>query len=184
MSEVTASFSCPAGWAPGDSFTATWDLMNTGNIDIKYLCVDIHNYTRYGGPDLASVINVTEFKEWIPGHGWIDNLGVDQHYQTLVGNGDNTLTLKELMQSYIVGVEPRNDGGGFVDEFGNHVNHLNDWVTGSGYDITPGPAIIVGGTYELKLTFQFMTSADNSYQGAAASMDITFVGIQDLSQIP
>jgi len=181
MSGVTRSFSCPSGWAPGDSFTATWDLTNDGNIVINYLCVDIHNYD--GTADLASVINVTEFKEYIPGYGWIDNLGAVQHYQTLVGNGDNTLTLKELMQSYIVGVEPLASGG-FVDEFGYRVNHLNDWVTGSGYDITPGPAIIVGGTYELKLTFKFMTSAGNAYQGATAHMDITFMGIQDLSQIP
>jgi predicted ribosomally synthesized peptide with SipW-like signal peptide len=182
MSEVTTTFSCPSGWAPGDSFTATWDLTNNGNIDIKYLAVDIHNY-HYTGADLASVIEVTEFKEFIPGYGWIDNLGPEQHYQTLVGNGDNTLTLKELMQSYIVGVEP-NASSTVVDEFGTHVNHLNDWVTGSGYDITPGPAIIVGGTYRLLLTFKLMTSADNAYQGATATMDITFMGMQDLSQIP
>jgi len=181
MGEVTRTFSCPSGWAPGDSFTATWDLTNNGNIDIKYLAVDIHNYG--GTADLASVIEVTEFKEYIPGYNWIDNLGTAQHYQTLVGDGVSPLTLKELMQSYIVGVEP-NASSTVVDEFGTHVNHLNDWVTGSGYDITPGPAIIVGGTYRLLLTFKLMESAGDAYQGATVHMDITFMGMQDLSQIP
>ena len=182
MYDVTASFSCPSGWAPGDSFTATWDLTNTGNIDIKYLGIDFHNY-GYTGADLANVIEVTEFKEWIPGYGWIDDLGAGQLYQTLVGDGASPLTLKELMQSYIKGVEPLASGG-VVDDWGNRVNHLTDCITGSGYDITPGPAIVVGGTYELKLTFKFMESAGNAYQGATAHMDITFMGMQDISQAP
>ena len=182
MSSVTRSFSCPSVWAPGDSFTATWDLTNTGNIDIKYLSIDFHNY-RHGSADLADVIEVTEFKEWIPGYGWIDDLGTSQLYQTLVGDGVSPLTLKELMQSYIVDTEPLNSGG-VIDEFGNRVNHLTDCITGSGYDTTPGPAIVVGGTYELKLTFKFMTTADNSYQGAWATIDIAFMGMQDISQAP
>ena len=65
MSTVTRSFSCPSGWAPGDSFTATWSLTNDGTIDIKYLAVDIYNY-RYTVADLADVIDITEFKEYIP----------------------------------------------------------------------------------------------------------------------
>jgi len=176
MGEVTRSFSCPSGWAPGDSFTATWDLANTGTIDIKYLAVDIHHY--WGTADLASVIEVTEFKEWIPGYGWIDNLADPQHYQQLVGDGASPLTLKELMQSYIVGVEPLGSGG-VLDEFGNRVNYLNDWITG--YDIG-APAIIIGGTYGLLLTFKFTESAGDAYQGATVNMDINFMGIQDLSQ--
>jgi predicted ribosomally synthesized peptide with SipW-like signal peptide len=182
MSEVTTTFSCPSGWAPGDSFTATWDLTNNGNIDIKYLAVDIHNYG--GTADLASVIEVTEFKECIPGYDWINNLGTEQHYQTLVGDYQSPLTLKELMQSYWGG-EPASGGDRTKqDEFGGWVRKTSDWITGSGYDITPGPAIRVGGTYELKLTFKLMESADNAYQGATVHMDITFMGIQDTSQAP
>jgi predicted ribosomally synthesized peptide with SipW-like signal peptide len=108
-SGVTRSFSCPSGWAPGDSFTATWDLTNTGNIPIKYLAVDLHHY-RYTA-DLADVIEITRFEEYIPGYGWINNLVDPQHYQQLVGDGASPLTLKELMQSYIVGLEPLGSGG-------------------------------------------------------------------------
>ena len=66
------------------------------------------------------------------------------------------------------------------------VNHLTDWLTGNGYDTVPAgtPAISVGGTYELKLTFKFSESAGNAYQGATVHMDITFMGIQDISQAP
>ena len=186
MYEVTASFSCPSGWAPGDSFTATWDLTNTGNIPIKYLAVDIHN-DRWTGADLADVIEVTEFKEWIPGYGWIDNLGAAQHYQTLVKDGVAPFTLKELMQSYVPSFgEPAWSSGYVKDEFGGWVKHTTDWITGYGYDIVPSdtPAIAVGGTYTLLLTFKFMESAGNAYQGATTKIDITFMGIQDLSQAP
>jgi predicted ribosomally synthesized peptide with SipW-like signal peptide len=185
MGTVTRSFSCPSTWAPGDSFTATWDIANTGTIDIKYLAVDIHNYD--GTADLASVIEVTEFKEWIPGYGWIDNLADPQHYQQLVGDGVSPLTLKELMQSYVPSFgEPGWTAGYVKDEFGGWVKHTSDWITGYGYDIVPvgTPAIKVGGTYELLLTFKFLESAGDSYQGATAHMDITFMGIQDLSQAP
>jgi predicted ribosomally synthesized peptide with SipW-like signal peptide len=184
MSTVTRSFSCPSGWAPGDSFTATWSLTNDGTIDIKYLAVDIYNY-RYTVADLADVIDITEFKEYIQGHGWIDNLVDPQHYQVLVGDGASPLTLKELMQSYIFGTEPLTSGGVW-DEFGNRVYHVTDWITGYGYDIVPPgtPAIAVGGTYILKLTFKFLESAGNAYQDATAKIDISFMGIQDLSQAP
>jgi predicted ribosomally synthesized peptide with SipW-like signal peptide len=185
MGEVTASFSCPSTWGPGDSFTATWDLTNTGTMDIKYLAVDIHNY--YGTADLASVIEVTEFKEYIPGYGWIDNLVDPQFYQTLVKDGVAPFTLKELMQSYVPSFGEPGWTAGFVkDEFGGWVKHTSDWITGYGYDIVPAgtPAIKVGGTYELLLTFKFMTSAGDAYQGATANMDITFMGIQDISQAP
>jgi predicted ribosomally synthesized peptide with SipW-like signal peptide len=183
MSTVTRSFSCPSGWAPGDSFTATWSLTNDGTIDIKYLAVDIYNY-RYTVADLADVIDITEFREWIPGYGWIDNLADPQHYQQLVGDGASPLTLKELMQSYWGGEPSSGDDRTKVDEFGGYVRKTSDWITGSGYDITPGPAIIVGGTYELLLTFKFMESAGNAYQNATAKIDISFMGIQDISQAP
>ena len=183
MGAVTRSFSCPSTWAPGESFTATWDLANTGTIDIKYLAVDIHNY--WGTADLADVIEVTEFKEYIPGYGWIDNLGTAQNYQGSVGNLASPLTLKELMQSYFA-PEPANTAGYVQDEFGGWVRHTSDWITGYGYDTVPAgtPAMKVGGMYELLLTFKFMTSAGNAYQGATAHMDITFMGIQDISQAP
>jgi predicted ribosomally synthesized peptide with SipW-like signal peptide len=183
MGAVTRSFSCPSTWAPGDSFTATWDIANTGTIDIKYLAVDIHHYTS--GADLASVIEVTEFKEYIPGYGWVDNLGAAQNYQGSVGDLVLPLTLKELMQSYFA-PEPAQTATYVQDEFGGWVRHTTDWITGYGYDTVPAgtPAISVGGTYELKLTFKFMESAGNDYQGANANMDITFMGIQDLNQAP
>jgi predicted ribosomally synthesized peptide with SipW-like signal peptide len=184
MTGVTASFSCPSGWAPGDSFTATWSLKNDGNIPIKYLAVDIHN-DRWTGADLADVINITAFKEYIPGYGWIDNLAAPQSYQTLVKDGVDPFTLKELMQSYVPSFgEPAWSSGYVKDEFGGWVKHTTDWITGYGYDITPGPAIVVGGTYELLLTFKFLESAGNAYQGATTKIDITFMGIQDISQAP
>lgn len=89
------------------------------------------------------------------------------------------------MQSYIASTEPLSSGG-VVDEFGNRVNHVTDWITGYGYDIVPvgTPAIKVGGTYELLLTFKFLESAGNAYQNATAKIDISFMGIQDISQAP
>jgi predicted ribosomally synthesized peptide with SipW-like signal peptide len=180
---VSLTWKSPTNWQPGENFTATVYVKNTGTCDATYLGIDWCNLQ--GSSALASMIDVTTFKEWVPGVGWIDDLGAAQHYQTLVGDGNSPLTLLELMQSYIVGVEPLM-AGGVIDEFGNRVNHLTDAVTGNGYDTVPAgtPAIPAGGTYALQMGFTFDTSAGNNLQGAWCTFDVKFTGVQDLSQLP
>lgn len=193
---VGATWVSPSNWAPGEAFTATVRIKNVGNIDAVYLASDLYNYRntdpQTDGSSLADVIEVISFEEFIPGHGWIDDLGAEQHYQTLVGDGSSPLTLTELMQSYHSG-EPHDSQSGCEsttgksceqDEFGKWVTCVWDAVTGSGYDVTPGPAITAGGEYKMRIGFKFMESAGNEYQGDGCKFDIRFMAIQDLSQLP
>jgi len=194
---VTASWHSPAGWAPGMVFTDTVYIKNTGTIDARYLGIDWKKGSNW--PDyaeaLADHIQVVAMKEYVGGQ-WNDDLGSAQHYQTLVGNGDNVLTLKELMQSYIVGwgegTPPTGGTCGLsttgkqmkLDEFGNCVVKTTDAVTGDAYDITPAgtPAIAANGLYALQMAFKLAEDTPNEYQGKSLTMDISFTGAQDLSQ--
>jgi predicted ribosomally synthesized peptide with SipW-like signal peptide len=195
LGTFTRTFSCPPGWAPGQSFVARWEIKNTGTVDAMFIGVDIHNWRHTDAvtdgfdADIANVISITRFEEYIPSYGWIDGLGNkfatgEQHYDLLVKDGVAPLTLKELMQSYILSSEPM--AGGFVDEFGNNVAHLTDWVSGNGYDQVPAgyAALPAGTTYVLVLEFAFQGTAGNAYQGATGTFDLTFYATQDLSTLP
>ena len=161
-SPVHASWQSPANWAPGETITTgVIRLHNIGSIDIKYLFTTYYNYS-YTVADLGNVIEVVEDWEYIPGYGWINNIGGTQQLELLVGNNAAPLTLREL-----------------VDAIWSGDTTWIDYCTGSGYDITPGPAIIVGGVYQSYLKLKFMESAGNQYQGASCSFDIEFEGVQD-----
>jgi len=190
LGEFTRTFTCPSGWAPGQSFVAEWDIMNTGTLDAMYIGIDIHNWRWTGSADLEDAIVITRFEEYIPSYGWVDDLGNkfgtgEQHYDHLVGDGVAPLTLRELMQSYIHGVEPLTSGG-VVDEYDNRVNHLTDCVSGNGYDQVPvgRAALPAGTTYMLVLEFKFLETAGNEYQGATGKFDLKLTAAQDLSVLP
>ena len=175
-------FNSPPNWAPGDIWTIEIKLKNTGNIDIKYLA---GNLILYGSTAFADNIEVTSILEYIPGYGWVESMEPPQDYWNLVKDYAKPLTLLELAKSYY-GEEPNYPEPYKVDQFGGWVKSLSDWVTGWGYDIVPEgtPAIAVGGTYQMKLMFKFSENAGNEFQGATCSFKITFVGIQDMSQVP
>jgi hypothetical protein len=182
---------------PGQEFgPIVITITNTGNMDIKYLSGSM--VLTSGSSDLAGKIEIVDWYEYIPGYGWMDNLGQDfkttspaaaQNYETLVKDGQSPLTLLELAQSYSTGRGEPYDasaaGHTKVDQWGKYKMYDSDWLTGGGYDEAPGPAIINGGTYYMKLYFKFSTDADNTFQNKSVSFKITFLGMQDyLSQRP
>jgi predicted ribosomally synthesized peptide with SipW-like signal peptide len=159
---VSTSWHSPDGWLPGQTITTgAIRLLNTGSADIPYLFTTYHNYS-YTSADLASVIEVVADWEFIPGVGWQNNIGGTQALETLVGDNVAPLTLKELIEASWVGDTTE-----------------VDYTTGMEYDITPGPAIVVGGTYQSYLVLKFMETAGNTYQGASCSFDIDFEGVQN-----
>ncbi|HUU63929.1 MAG TPA: TasA family protein [Dehalococcoidia bacterium] len=161
---VTASWQSPSGWAPGETFTTgVISLRNVGSIPINYLFTTYYNYS-YTVADLAKVIEVVEYNEYIPGYGWIDSMQPTQDLWKLVGDNLQPLTLKELILASWVGDTT-----------------WVDYCTGDGYDVVPAgnPAIPVGGTYQIYLVLKFADAAGNSYQGASCSFDIEFEGVQD-----
>ncbi len=192
---VTASITSPAGWAPGEQFDADpIRIKNVGSIDAKYLAIDWHDLQ--GEHELARHIQVVTFKECIPmADGsclWIDNLGPEQRYHALVGDAQSPLTLRELMESYVVGWpegtnQPCNTAPYVkVDEFGKCVKATTDGLTGYGYDTVPEgtPAIRAGGEYQMVLGFKLLPETPNAMQGKSLSFDISFMAVQDTSQVP
>jgi len=187
------SFSTPDNWKPCDTFKVTFELDNTGNIDIGYLATTF-TISPDGsmGQNFAAHINVTGWREYIPGTGWQDNFGPNQLIHTLVGDGATPLTLLEVVQSYTPDEIAHNAGtGGYtptycvLDQFGWYVKSDSDYVTGEGYDQLPGPAIIAGGAnYKMELTFHFMETAGNDLQGKTLTLSTSFFGFQDYSQRP
>lgn len=196
---VKATWQSPASWMPGEEFDAIVRIRNTGGSDILYLGADLKNYQHNDqgtASDLAQVIEVVKFNKWIPGNGyWYDNLNPSAHnpsdpgYASKVFNGDATLTLEELIDSYISSYgEPAaiNPGGWFWDGKG-YVTHLTDFLHGDGYDgatIVGQACIPAGTTYQLELGFKFMETAGDEYQGDTCQFDIYFYGTQDTSTLP
>ena len=186
-------FTTPDGWKPGDSFTVTFVLHNKGTIDIGYLATffTIEPHTGWG-ITFAENIEVTSWWEYIPtdkvgGGVWQDNFGAGQLIYTLVGDKVTPLTLLETVQAYASAGEPGESQTGVLDtldQFGKYVKDDSDYITGSGYDITPGPAIIAGGTYKMEITFKFRETAGNDLQGKTLTLYTKFFGMQDLSQRP
>jgi hypothetical protein len=167
----------------------TIKISNTGTMDILYLCgsMELADGATLSENDIAwkfaKNIIVEEWWEYIPGSGWTNNVGGTQKYEELVGDGQAPLTLLEVAQSYARGRnEPWNSGK--PDQFGKYKMYSSDWISGGGYDQTPGPAIIVGGEYQMVFRLKFSESAGNELQGQSLSFRITFQGLQDLSQRP
>lgn len=190
--EAQATWVSPGGWAPGETFTATVYLRNTGSVDAKYLGIDWHGLTQPGwdyqapnGTWLSDKIAVVSLKELVGGN-WNDDLGPVQQYQNLVINHEGVLTLRDLAKSYIPSIsEPSYTGPDApkTDEFGGQVHFLNDAITGGGYDITPAdtPAIAAGGQYAMQIAFKLMEDTPNDFQGKTCKLNIKFTGAQDMS---
>lgn len=163
---VTASWQSPDGWAPGETITTgVIRLRNVGNIDIRYLFTTFHSYA-YTGADLGNVIKVVEYWEYIPGHGWIQNIGEEQKLEEGIGDQTAPLTLREL-----------------VDAWWAADTTWIDYATGDNYDTVPAgqAAIEVGGVYETYLKLELMgPEATDPYQGATCSFDIQYEGVQDI----
>jgi len=172
---------------PGQSFPdITIKILNTGTMDIGYLCGSM---TMTGSTAFADKIEVVEWWEYIPGDGWTCNHDPEiQDYSALVGDGEWPLTLLETVQSYSTGrgepYETSDLGHDKLDQFGKYKMYYSDWISGGGYDQTEGPAIIEGGEYQMIFRLKFSESAGNNLQDATCSFTITFQGLQDLSQRP
>jgi len=174
---------------PGQKFgPIVIKITNTGTMDIGYLSGSM--VLTGGSSALAGKIEVTEWWEYIPGVGWTCNHDpAIQDYSKLVGDLLPPLTLLEVAQSYVPYAdykEPQtsNPGSWYLDQWGNYVKHPDDWISGSGYDQTTSPAIIVGGEYQMVFRFKFSEDAGNDLQGASVSFTITFLGFQSLAQRP
>jgi len=151
--EVTATWSSPAGWAPGETVEATLYMKNTGSIGIHHIRVGVGNL---GGTGLWDAVLLTKFvffegdiTDMVKGFGPTD--------YPLDNNKDGKVTLHEFIN--------------WCAQPHSILLFAGAWTTGPDY-------IAPGGTQYLTLGFTFDSDAGNSYQGLTASFDLTILAYQ------
>jgi predicted ribosomally synthesized peptide with SipW-like signal peptide len=180
---VTASFTSPAGWAPGQSFTTDpVYFQNVGSIGIPYIFgkIVVNSETH---ADFAKQIKLVSYSEkssnplWVASSDetynsvdgfwteWFDehNPGNAQSYLTFWGITDHTgyITLADLQAGTPAGSSIKT-GMWFFDSDG----------------VVTNPALNVGGTAQIKFTFELLSDTTNIYQGDSATFTVDFVGAQ------
>ncbi len=168
---VTATWSSPANWAPGQEVDATINMKNMGSIAAKKVFADWNNLTDPDG--LASKIQVTWWSDstYSSYNSVPDFLVYDQ-------NGDGQLSLYELVNgdAFYPGSVP--------------VYEATFWCTEGGDPADPNPdhnCLNPGGAnswwnpaepFSIRMKFKFMEDAGNAYQGKTASFDLSLVASQ------
>jgi len=166
---VTGTWVSPAGWAPGQSFTSTLYLKNTGSVGAHAV---YENWTNLAGDTaLSDWIQVTEISDSIP---W----GSDPAYGTnYVGNFlplldmspfDGKLSLYEL-QSW-----------GDRKTASSTPKPWEIKVTATEDPAAPPDALPAGGTLGLRFTFKLMEGTGNDMQGKTCTIDLTVMASQVL----
>jgi len=155
---VTATWSSPSNWAPGDNVTNTIHLRNTGSVPAEAVYAWWHNLVDPNG--LANVIEVT----WLSDSTWIDHNSIDPFVKAYDSNGDGKLSLAELVYGLSHYNSPKtpdpNQARFYADEDESYTHPV---LTAYG-----------GNVFDIKMTYHFMETAGNGYQGASASFDLTF----------
>ena len=153
---VTATWTSPSNWAPGETVTARLHIKNEGSIGAYWLYIGIK--TPVTG-ELCSQIIITEFviEEYWGGYNHIDWMATS--YGPWDTNGDGKLTLAEFAQY-----------AGTDHPYGFMANG-DEW-TGT-YDPSAPKILPAGADITLRMTFLFNPDAGNEYQGKSCSFDLT-----------
>jgi predicted ribosomally synthesized peptide with SipW-like signal peptide len=161
---VTATWTSPSGWAPGQSFTNTLYLWNKGSVDAQVVYQDWKNL--YDPDGLSNWIQVTEISDSIP---WNEPPLHPAYGTNYVGNfitasvdlnGDGMLSLAELASW---GDRKTTSGS----------PHPWDITTSAGVTpSSPPPALPAGDTLGLRFTFKLMVDTPNAMQGTSCSIDL------------
>ena len=166
---VWATWASPAGWAPGESFTSTLSLKNTGSVGAHAV---YENWTNLVDPNgLSNWIQVTEISDSIPWSGGT-NLPYGDNYvgnwiiHPIDLNDDGKLSLYELASWgdwKVTSGSPR------------------PWdirVTSSDVPTADPDALPAGGTLGLRFTFKLMD--ETTMQGATCTIDLNVMASQVL----
>jgi len=155
--DVTATWASPSGWAPGDNVTSKIYLRNTGSVAAEAFYAWWHNLADPYG--LSNVIEIT----WWSDSTWPDYNCVPD-FLVYDANHDGKLSLAELVNglSYYNGLKtPDPNQARFYADYDESYTH-------------PVLQANAGNVFWLNMTYHFMETAGNAYQGASASFDLTF----------
>jgi len=155
--DVTATWASPSGWAPGDNVTSKIYLRNTGSVDAEAFYAWWHNLVDPDG--LSNVIEIT----WWSDSTWPDYNCVPD-FLVYDANKDGKLSLAELVNGLSI-----YNGEKTPDPY--QARFYADYL--ETYE-TPVLKANTGNVFWINMTYHFMETAGNEYQGATASFDLTF----------
>jgi len=159
---VTATWASPSSWAPGDNVTGSIYLRNTGSVAAEAVYAYWNNLVDPDG--LSNVIQVT----WLSDSTWIDHNSIGPFVTAYDSNHDGKLSLAEL----VYGLSYYN-GPNTPDPF--QARFYADEDESYTHPVLTANA---GNVFEIKMTYHFMETAGNEYQGKSASFDLTFAAWQ------
>jgi predicted ribosomally synthesized peptide with SipW-like signal peptide len=154
---VTATWSSPAGWAPGQSFTSTIYLKNTGSVDAMAVYTDWAAGSLNDPNGLSNWIQVTEIRDStdnyasnaIPAPAAVDL------------NGDGKVSLAELASwsERNISADP------------------GDMKT-TGWPVTAPALAANGGTLGIRYTFKLMDLTPNTMQDRTCYINVVLTASQ------
>ena len=154
---VTATWASPSGWAPGDNVTGLIYLRNTGSVAAEAVYAWWHNLADPNG--LSNVIEIT----WWSDSTW-PSYNCVPDFLVYDANHDGNLTLAELVN-------------GLSHYNGEKTPDPNQARFYADYDESYTNPVLqanAGNVFWLNMTYHFMETAGNEYQGASATFDLTF----------
>jgi spore coat-associated protein N len=158
---VTATWSSPSNWAPGEEVDVTIHLLNSGSIPVEAIYAWFNNLNDPNG--LSNVIEVT----WLSDSTWLAENSIGpfrDRYDGLQGNNDGKLSLAELVNGVGSANTPAPNQARFYGDL------EETYVT---------PVLAAnGGTFDIKMKYKFMETAGNEYQGTWATFDLTLQAAQ------
>jgi spore coat-associated protein N len=155
---VSGTWVSPVGWAPGQTTNGTIHMTNVGTVNSNHVYFGFNSPTHSGGTggvDLMDKIVVTNLQERFNNVTTLDQTAT---LAAQVGNKDNVLTLKELVDfssgyGYYSWDDKSNDG--IILQAGNQKD------------------------YDISFTFKFLDDAGNDYQGASAGFVVNMNATQN-----
>jgi spore coat-associated protein N len=155
---VTATWSSPSNWAPGQEVSSTIHLTNTGSIPAEAVYAYWNNLVDPAG--LSNVIQVT----WLSDSTDINMNSIGPFVTAYDANDDGKLSLAELVNGL------------------SHYNSLNTpdpnqarfYADSDESYNTPVLQANGANIFDIMLKYKFMETAGNEYQGKTASFDLTF----------
>jgi len=176
-------FASPAGLAPGDRFTtAPVIFSNVGSIDITYIFAKI-DVTSETVANMQQQIVLVSYGEWSSNGAWIganDEI-VDGGGYWVESFDPNTVLGAANANAYLSFWGLTLDGSISLADLEAGTPAGSSAKTGMWFFDNSSPTNIplpVGGTAQLRFTFEFLPSATNTYQGAGVTFDVYFVGAQ------
>lgn len=195
--DVSGTWTTPAGWAPGNTYTQVLKFANVGSVPAHSGLIDFQN-GGCTGANMFEKIQVTSYQEsWDGGATWdpTDNapglVGVfDLTGPGKFGNGDGKLSLWELINGdsttpggqspspYDLAMYAPADGRSVPSQTGDHGawGRDDDVLPFNNPDILPANGS--GPQYAMRLTFKFMEDAGNAYQNDSCVMNVATKFVQ------